>query len=177
MSGIIIRSAGVEDAQGIAQTHIDSWRTTYKDIVPAAYLASLSYEKREEIWMRRLSKVDPFYFAYVATDEYNRVVGFVNGGKPQQPDESEYSSELYAIYLLKDFQGQGLGRRLMLQLHKNLIQAHLYSMFLWVLKDNPACHFYEAMGGRAFKTQVIEIGGKILDEIAYGWHDIRSFHT
>ena len=92
-----IRPAHLEDAEGIAHVHIESWRTTYKGIVPADFLAALSYERRVEMWKRQLNSPDPRIFVYVAVDEQERVVGFVNGGKPQQPDESEYTGELYAI--------------------------------------------------------------------------------
>src|SRR5205809_105170 len=37
-----IRPARVEDAAGIAKVHIDSWRTTYKGMVPDEHLAGLS---------------------------------------------------------------------------------------------------------------------------------------
>ena len=29
-----IRQANIEDAQGIGKVHVDSWRTTYKGILP-----------------------------------------------------------------------------------------------------------------------------------------------
>lgn len=168
-----IRSARLEDAKGIAHVHIESWRTTYKDIVPADFLAALSYERRVEMWKMRLSASDPYVFMFVALDEHERVVGFVGGGKPREADESEYSSELYAIYLLKEYQGRGLGRLLVQQLMKSLVQVGLYSMFLWVLKDNPARRFYEALGGRRIREQPITIGGVALEEVVYGWKDVR----
>lgn len=37
-----IRKAAVEDAAAIAKVHVDSWRTTYKGIMPSDYLNSLS---------------------------------------------------------------------------------------------------------------------------------------
>jgi hypothetical protein len=36
------------------------------------------------------------------------------------------------------------------------------------------CHFYEALGGKLVRTAQFEIGGHILDEIAYGSMDIRK---
>jgi len=47
-------------------------------------------------------------------------------------------------------------------------------MALWALIDNPACRFYERLGGvTAFEVE-IEIGGKRLPEAAYGWPDIAK---
>ncbi|WP_330217584.1 hypothetical protein [Planococcus halocryophilus] len=38
------RKATEQDAPGIAKVHVDSWKTTYKEILPSAFLTSLSYE-------------------------------------------------------------------------------------------------------------------------------------
>ena len=45
----LIRMALAVDAPAIARVHVDSWRATYRDIVPEEHLAKLSYEKREEL--------------------------------------------------------------------------------------------------------------------------------
>ena len=37
---------------------------------------------------------------------------------------------------------------------------------------NPARRFYEAIGGQPVKTERIDMGGAMLDEVAYGWQDI-----
>ncbi len=46
-------------------------------------------------------------------------------------------------------------------------------MLVRVLAENPARKFYEALGGQLLKAKPIEIGGATLDEVAYGWTDIR----
>ena len=45
---MLIREASPTDAAAIARVHVDSWRTTYAGIVPADYLANLSYTRREQ---------------------------------------------------------------------------------------------------------------------------------
>ena len=44
-------------------------------------------------------------------------------------------------------------------------------MLVWVLEDNPACKFYEALGGRRIQSKNIEMRGSTLIELAYGWTD------
>ncbi len=44
---VIVRDATSADAPAIARIHIDSWRSTYRGIVPHEYLAELSYRERE----------------------------------------------------------------------------------------------------------------------------------
>ncbi len=86
-----------------------------------------------------------------------------------------YRGELYAIYLLKQAQGQGAGRKLFNVTVCEFVRRGCNSMMLWVLKDNtPARKFYEAMGGHVMCEKPIEIGGETLIEVAYGWKDLRS---
>ena len=44
---------------------------------------------------------------------------------------------------------------------------------VWVLAANPACGFYEHLGGRWIAQKTIQIGGSDLMEVAYGWRDIK----
>ncbi|OQA93205.1 MAG: hypothetical protein BWY25_03118 [Chloroflexi bacterium ADurb.Bin222] len=44
-----LRPARLEDAPILARVHIDTWRSTYGGIVPAAHLAGLSLERSAPI--------------------------------------------------------------------------------------------------------------------------------
>ncbi|GAC1657406.1 MAG: GNAT family N-acetyltransferase [Ktedonobacteraceae bacterium] len=169
---MIIRTATSADAYGIARVHVDSWRTTYQGIVPSEYLAALSYEQREKIWFNQLSDTEHKTYHYVAENESGQIMGFVSGG-PERNHDPIYKGELYAIYILQAYQGQGIGQSLTLSLVETLIQANLNSMLLWVLTANPARRFYEALGGQLIKASQFEIRGVTIDEVAYGWLDIR----
>ena len=79
---------------------------------------------------------------------------------------------MYAIYVLEAYQGRGLGRDLTLDVVARLVADGRRSMLVWVLADNPACRFYEALGGRRVEVKRISIGGVELDEVAYGWTDL-----
>ena len=164
-----IRAAQLGDAAGIARVHVDSSRTTYKGIFPDAYLATLSYERQEQSWQRILN--DPVQMTFVAVDEASTIVGFVNGG-PEREGDPVYQGELYAMYLLQEVQRHGLGRRLVKELARVLTERHFASMMLWVLANNPACHFYEALGGQVIKQRQHQAGGASYDELAYGWRDL-----
>jgi hypothetical protein len=50
MTAFLIRPAHLDDAPGIARVHVDSWRTTYKGVIPDTILANLSYEARTQQW-------------------------------------------------------------------------------------------------------------------------------
>ncbi len=167
----VIREATIEDVPGIARAHVDSWRTTYKGIVPQRIIDGFTYERREELWRRALGPGSRS-FVYVA-EEDGEVVGFASGG-PARADAPNHAGELYAIYLLQEHQGKGIGRRLFEAVVQELVRRGLPSMAIWVLADNPACGFYEAMGGRKVYERQEEAEDIMLDEIGYGWDDITT---
>jgi GNAT superfamily N-acetyltransferase len=172
---MIIREAMPADAPAIARVHVDSWRTTYRGFVPEDYLSKLSYEARERFWDRILAAkgTGETQFVFVAVDEAGQIGGFADGGKPINEGDTAFASELYAIYLLKEYQGQGLGRRLVQALAGKLHAAGFGSLMLWVMDGNPAEHFYQRLGGKPLGSKPVEIGGVTVQEIAYGWPDIR----
>ena len=92
---MLIREASPTDAAAIARVHVDSWRTTYAGIVPADYLADLSYARREQSWHDLLSTPIPSRCVYVAAQDTGEIVGFASGG-PERSGNAIYRGELYA---------------------------------------------------------------------------------
>lgn len=165
-----IRPAKITDAAAIAKVHVDSWRTTYKGIVPDDFLSNLSHEQRERFWCKILLEASRTNFVYIAEDDRGNIVGFASGG-PERSGGQEYTGELYAIYLLDTHQRQGIGRELTATLVKRLIQEGMNSLVLWVLAENPARGFYERLGGHPVYERPIRIGDVQLIEVGYGWMD------
>jgi ribosomal protein S18 acetylase RimI-like enzyme len=172
---ILIRRATIDDCAGIAKVHIDSWRTTYKNIVPQEYLSNLSYDDRENRWKVILSDSNQIHFMYVAVDENGKIVGFADGG-PERSNDPIHDCELYAIYLLKEYQRQGIGQKLVKAVVEDLSNQY-HSMLVWVLADNPSRYFYENIGAKYVRESKITIAEKELVEIAYGWSNIQELKT
>ena len=132
-----IRMATAHDAAAIAKVHVESWRTTYKGIVPDDFLAHLSYARREQFWRQVLTEPGSRTIVYVAEDAQGTVIGFASGG-PERSGDPVYTGELYAIYLLAQHQGLGIGRQLVMPLAHHLWQGGMGGLLLWVLAANPA---------------------------------------
>ncbi len=130
-----IRHALPADANGIAHAHVASWRTSYQGIVNDDILATLSVEERARNWQRQLATEQPDCFVYVAEQDGN-IVGFASGG-PERSGDPLYKGEIYALYLLKDCQRQGIGRMLVEASVISMLAGGLESMLIWVLRDNP----------------------------------------
>jgi ribosomal protein S18 acetylase RimI-like enzyme len=172
---VLIRPATAADAPAIARVHVAAWQTTYRGLLPADFLAGLSVAERTARWARRLSQESQPGGVFVAETADGQIVGFVAGGAPQDdhPLRQVYRGELHAIYLLADYQRQGIGRRLVRALAAAFQTAGLDSFFAWVLAENhPARRFYAALGGQVVGERPITIAGLTLPEVAYGWIDL-----
>ena len=168
-----IREATIADVAAIARVHVESWRTTYKGLLPDDYLANLTYEQREPLWREILSKPVGHSLDYVAEDHAGNIVGFASGG-PERSGDPVYTGEVYAIYLLERWQGQGIGRQLIATVVRQLIQRGFTSLLIWVLADNPSRRFYEALGGQPVRERLEMTGGVEVKDVAYGWLDART---
>lgn len=169
---VSIRPALPADANGIARAHVASWRTSYQGIVRDDILAGLSMDERACYWQRQLETEQPGYFVYVAEQDGN-IIGFTSGGMERSGDLL-YKGEIYALYLLEEYQRQGIGRMLVEASVISLLAGGLESMLIWVLRDNPSRRFYETIGGVYVREQEIEIRGQKLVEVAYGWDNLRN---
>jgi ribosomal protein S18 acetylase RimI-like enzyme len=109
-----IRQALLSDSTSIARVHVDSWRTAYGGIIDKDYLASLSYADRETMWSRAIA--NPTNYVLVAESVRTatlakEIVGFASGGANRSKDTG-YTGELFAIYILEECRGQGIGKML-----------------------------------------------------------------
>jgi GNAT superfamily N-acetyltransferase len=167
-----IRDATVEDADGIARVHVTAWQETYRGLMSDEFLDRLSVEQRAKRWKQTLSDPADVYHRVIVAGNDNEIVGFANYGK-NRSDDAEYRGELFAIYVLKKFQGQGIGRELVKRVAQGLLAQDISSMLVWVLAKNPYRRFYESLGGVRLREQMIDFAGESLREKAYGWRDIR----
>lgn len=163
---VFIRRAEILDAVGIAKVHVDSWKTTYKNIVPDSFLDNLSYEQRTELWKKNISEEGNGVF--VAENDEGEIVGFVSGGK-RGNNHTENAGDLTAIYILKSYQGMGIGRKLVEPMFNQFEKLGYTTIFVEVLEQNKSLHFYEALGAKWFDSKKITIGGAELNLLIYKW--------
>ncbi|MDQ3712080.1 MAG: GNAT family N-acetyltransferase [Acidobacteriota bacterium] len=168
---MLIREAKESDAADIARLQVDAWRTTYKGIVPDTYIASLAYERKEQSWRKILGSCESD-FTFVAETSDEQIVGFASAGEIEEP-ERDFAGELIAIYLLEDYQCQGIGKLLVEAVTQRFIQQKVTSMIVWVFTENPFRAFYESLGGKYVSEKQTEIGGASLVEVAYGWKNLE----
>ena len=82
--------------------------------------------------------------------------------------------EVYTLYVEPDFQNQGLGRRLLDALFRQLRADGCDTAVLWMLADNPTRFFYEGLGGERVGERVDTMAGTDVEEVAYAWRDLEA---
>ncbi|MEV7097067.1 GNAT family N-acetyltransferase [Amycolatopsis sp. NPDC051045] len=123
-----------------------SWRAAYAGLLPEGFLARLSAEERASSWEQRIAEGAG---QVLVLEEGGVVAGFAAFGP----------SQLYALYLLPELWGLGLGRAL----HDRVVEGMSGdSAVLWVLAANErAKAFYLRQGWRPDG----ETGTEMLDDV------------
>jgi len=149
---VVVREAVPDDADAIADAHVEAWREAYRHAVPAALLDDPAFRtSRFEGWRRRLVDelrpdgwdLDDTIFAALLD---GRVVGFGHVGRSRGDRIGQPDGELYGFYVHPDAWGSGVADALIDRCHRALA-VRFDDALLWVLTDNPrARRFYERNG-------------------------------
>lgn len=171
---VVIRKAGVDDAFGVARVEINAWRDAYPTLLPQRYLVKgLNLARCCSGWRRRLGRGRDNILVLDSDDPTDEIVGFATFG-PSRKRSLPYLGEINELYLMPDYQGRGLGRRLCAAAAAKLSRDGLSSMCVEVLQGSPSRFFYEAMGGRLAARARHPLAGTVLPTLIYGWDDISQ---
>ncbi len=170
---IEIRKATGRDAKPIARVYVDTWRDTYAGIIPDPILRGMSHRQLSAAWSVGFGKRRNGHAVIVAEDSHVGVVGFGSCGRARYRN-LPYDGEVYTLYVLTDYQGQGIGKRLLCELFGALLERGSRSALIWVLADSPARFFYQAMGGTHVAVRTERLGDTSLPAMAYGWRDLKQ---
>lgn len=160
-----IRSATSADARAIAEIHVAGWRTAYRDMMPDAFLAALSVDRREDGWHSAIAGGMPRILVAV---ESGRVVGWIAFDRCRDSDQPRDTGEIWALYVGPEYISRGVGRSLWLAAQAALVAAGFRRVTLWVLAANErACRFYQTAGfiEDPSSRRPTEFDGFSLDEI------------
>ncbi|MDE2142416.1 MAG: GNAT family N-acetyltransferase [Elusimicrobia bacterium] len=157
------RLATSRDARPLAAVHICCWKETYSGIMPDAFLRSIRSADRATMWKRIiLSRREKVFIAQVN----RRVVGFAACGPAKEITPSDW--EIFALYVLKNSQGRGIGSLLWNRCLGHLARRGCETFHLWSLEKNDSANrFYRHMGGNPCAFKPITIGGEVLAGQAY----------
>ena len=169
-----IEKASILDAEIIADINIKVWKTTYCNILSNDAL--IKRENQRQLIIEKtenLIKTNTYLIAKVN----NIPVGFILYGALREISnlENKKTAEIYAIYILKDYQRMGIGKKLVDSAIKDLISENYENLLIWALRDNPCTKFYEKIGGKILYTREINIFDDNVIENGYFFEDISLF--
>ena len=150
-----------DDRVAISKVYEESWKYTYRGIIPQDYLDSIPTGK----WAQNL---DCEGWETMVLIEYGEIMGTSSFCKSRFEQFAE-QGEIISIYLLPDYMGKGYGKILLESVVMELKAQGYEEAFVWVLEENvSARRFYEKFGFQQ-TDDVFEdcIGGKNLREIRY----------
>lgn len=150
----IIRKKEKKDCKDVVHIVTIAWNETYKGIVPDKILDNLylNEEERTKNAYNNFNEEDNHQYVLEVD---NNIVGFINVGSS---DDKEFDKcgEIYAIYIIKKYQREGLGKELINTGIKELKEMNYDKMIIGCLVGNPSNSFYEHIGGKFIKQRMLE---------------------
>lgn len=141
---IQIRKAVPLDCRALSVLKRAVWETTYRGIYPDEMLDQYDSHKHEEKFRAILA--NPDISLYTARDA-EQLIGYMSCGAPFRPFQ-DYQFEISLLYVKKEYQGHGIGKRLLQTGISELRGRGATEFFISCNKYNtPAQQFYRKMGG------------------------------
>jgi ribosomal protein S18 acetylase RimI-like enzyme len=157
--GVLLREATASDVPALSELHVRTFRETHGGGPDAAL--------RERQWNAKFSS-GQLLFCLVLECPPGELIGFASGERHTGDELTEFQGELNKIYLLREFQGRGLGRRLLCAAGYRFKACGVDSILLFGDAESSSNGFYEAMGGERLYTSRGEFHG------GYGWRDLTG---
>jgi ribosomal protein S18 acetylase RimI-like enzyme len=141
-----VRRANPEDAEAIAAVHVRSWEAAYRGLLPEAWFAGRSLQRRTTMW-RELLRGDEHTRVFVACLN-GTLIGFCGAATPSRDEDAdEGTAEIAALYVDPDNWRTGAGRTLITAALRDLAGCLWRDVTLWVFEANDrARSFYVGMG-------------------------------
>jgi len=173
-----IRAATEADAKTIAALHVEAWRESYAELIPAKALALFDVEEQARRWREILGAAPASDLVLLLRFGDEPPCGFASCGRQRGPrlEALGYAGEVQALYILQNGQRRGGGRALMRVMARHFLAQGWDAASVWLFRDNlPARRFYEAMGAvPTGEAGVWETLGQVLPDVAYGWRDLSG---
>jgi GNAT superfamily N-acetyltransferase len=162
-AGFHVRRATLDDVSGIAQVHVQSWKSAYQGQLPDDVIESQDEAKRAALWLQLLRNT-----RYVAVLD-DTICGFCSLIRSRDPGTSDQTGEIATIYVDPVHWRSGAGSALMGAAVEVARTTGYRAITLWVLESNWAGRrFYEHFGfAPDGETKQEERAGLSLFEVRY----------
>jgi ribosomal protein S18 acetylase RimI-like enzyme len=151
MVNVQVRPAQVEDAQGVAVVHVETWRAAYQGLISQKVLDALRVDQREDRWSSWIVSSlsghptegvnGPSHTMLIAEVD-GRVAGWASFGAGRD-DGTTGLGELAGLYVHPEYWSQKIGHALIERVEQEMLAQGWEQAYLWVLSGNDrAIRFY-----------------------------------
>ncbi len=143
-----IRIAKEEDCRSISILKRTIWETTYRGIYPDEKLNKYDVDKNENKFKNMINEKSQKLFVLL---DNSKIIGYMSCGEILRAFDN-YTHDIGLLYLLKEYQGKGLGLKLFKYAQEELKNQGITEFIVSCNKYNlPAKQFYSKMGGKIIK--------------------------
>lgn len=168
---IAFRPAVESDLPQVGRIVVDAWRSTFAGLLQPDFLNNMSSAQQTERHRRAFFRQGATY--HVACAGAENVIGFASGGYSRH-GEFPQENEVYAIYILDEYQRQKIGRTLFLSVLDDFKGSNRKGLIVLALEKNPNLGFYKRLGGTQVIAKPLILGAETVDQFAFLWDDISK---
>ena len=162
---IDVRRAEPDDALAISEAHRAAWHHAYTGIMPYLALRSM-VERRSEAWWKRAIRGST---SILVLEVGGIIAGYATLGLNRARSLPQ-EGEIYELYLVPEYQGIGLGRRLFSEARRLLGSLGCKGLVVWTLAENDnAINFYQGLGGAEIAEGSETFEKRPLRKLAFVW--------
>jgi ribosomal protein S18 acetylase RimI-like enzyme len=156
----MIRSVTLDDIEVIRAIACESWKTAYSEILS---------QEQFDFMICKFYSAEALAASISASNQ--KFLLYLNDSKPlafasyqiNYPESGQ--TKLHKLYVSPDGQGMGIGKKLIEKIKEIATENNSSSLILNVNKYNKALSFYEKIGFKILKPEVIDIGnGYVMDD-------------
>jgi ribosomal protein S18 acetylase RimI-like enzyme len=164
-----------EDVRATEELRLATWKVAYKGIVDQEYLDYIHVKEEKLEGLKTFANNEKTIF-FIAKDE-DKIVGFISG-KDMLNDDKDFEADLSGIYILPDYHGQGIGKKLVKPFLEALIKRGINNSSIVVFSENASSiGFYKKLGAEYIKTIDVEIpsgGGRFYKADVMAFKDVKA---
>lgn len=164
MDKLLIRKVKYEDIEQIVDINIKDWKKIYKGIIDDDILNNLDRDKKIKKWKKSYNSGN-----VIVAECTEKIVGYCRYDENATSDNIDIDSEIIALYVDCEKIGNGIGKKLVEYVVKDLKNKNKSKMIIWCLEKNyNARKFYEKMGGKLLTNEkFFEKEGRKYKEVGY----------
>lgn len=156
-----IRPLHIDELHVIRKLSDEIWKKVYPNIISMEqieYMLNLIYNEdalKEQINVKG--------HAFIILTDHHLPIGYASFSRKDSSKQEAF--RLHKFYLQPAYHGKGLGKQLMNEIIRQVIQHGGKSIELNVNKYNPTVNFYKKIGFSTVSEEVLDIGnGYVMDD-------------